>query len=225
MQQQIDVFVASLTSFWTQLAGFIPQMLAALLLLFVGWIFASLIRTGVVKLLDALKFDELSQKTGIDAFLKQGNIHVPLARIVANLIYWLFILVMVVMVSNSLGLHAVAELFNRIVLYIPNIVVAILVLVFGVLMARFINRLIFAYLNNMGVEGALTISTISEYAVIVFVVFVGLEQLEIGTQLLTAAFQIGFGAIGLALALAFGLGGKDWAAGVIKRLTEKKNGL
>jgi Mechanosensitive ion channel, conserved TM helix len=223
MQQQIDVFVASITSFWTQLAGFVPQLLAALLLLFVGWIFASLIRTGVVKLLDVLKFDELSQKTGIDAFLKQGNINVSLSRIVASLIYWLFILVMIVMVSNSLGLHAVAELFNRIVLYIPNIVVAILVLVFGALMARFINRLIFAYLNNMGVEGALTMSTISEYAVIVFVVFVALEQLEIGTQLLTAAFQIGFGAVGLALALAFGLGGREWAASVIKRMTEKRN--
>jgi len=223
MQQQLDVFVASLTSFWTQLAGFVPQLLAALLLLFIGWIFASLIRTGTVKLLDVLKFDELSQKTGIDAFLRQGNINISLSRIVANLIYWLFILVMVVMVSNSLGLHAVAELFNRIVLYIPNIVVAILVLVFGVLMARFINRLIFAYLNNIGVEGALTISTIAEYAVIVFVVFVALEQLEIGTQLLTAAFQIGFGAIGLALALAFGLGGREWAAGIIRRMTEKQN--
>lgn len=224
MQQQIDVFVASLTSFWTQLAGFVPQLLAALLLLFVGWVLASLIRTGVVKLLDVLKFDELSQKTGIDAFLKQGNINISLSRIVANLIYWLFILVMIVMVSNSLGLHAVAELFNRIVLYIPNIIVAILVLVFGVLLARFINRLVFAYLNNMGVEGALTLSTISEYAVIVFVIFVALEQLQIGTQLLTAAFQIGFGAIGLALALAFGMGGREWAAGVIKRMTEKRNG-
>jgi hypothetical protein len=224
MQQQIDVFVASLTSFWTQLAAYVPQLLAALLLLFVGWIFASLIRTGVVKLLDVLKFDDLSQKTGIDAFLKQGNINSSLSRIIASLIYWLFILVMIVMVSNSLGLHAVAELFNRIVLYLPNIIVAILVLVFGVLMARFINRLIFAYLNNMGVEGALTISTIAEYAVIVFVVFVALEQLEIGTQLLTAAFQIGFGAIALALALAFGLGGREWAAGIIKRMSEKKNG-
>jgi hypothetical protein len=115
----------------------------------------------------------------------------------------------------------VADLFNKIVLYIPNIIVAILVLVFGVLVARFINRMVFAYLNNMGVQGALTISTLAEYGVIIFVVFVALEQLAIGTTLLTAAFQIGFGAIGLAFALAFGLGGREWAAGVIKKLTEK----
>jgi hypothetical protein len=221
MQQQLDVFVASLTSFWTHLAGFVPQLLAALLLLFVGWLLANLVRTGVTKLLDLLHFDHLAEKTGIEAFLKHGNIEVNLSRILAKLAYWIVILVVIVTVTNSLGLHMVADLFNKIVLYIPNIIVAILVLVFGVLMARFINRMVFAYLNNIGVQGALTISTLSEYAVIIFVVFVALEQLEIGTSLLTAAFQIGFGAIGLALALAFGLGGREWAAGVIKKLTEK----
>jgi len=224
MQQQLDVFVASLTSFWTQLAGFVPQLLAALILFFFGWIAANLVRTGMVKLLDVLRFDSMAEKTGIEAFLKQGNLEISLGRLIANLAYWVVIFIVIVTVANSLGLHMVAELFNKVVLYLPNIIVAILVLVFGVLMARFINRLVFAYLNNIGVQGALTISTLSEYAVIIFVVFVALEQLEIGTNLLTAAFQIGFGAIGLALALAFGLGGREWAAGVIKRMTEKNGG-
>ena len=221
MQQQLDIFVASLTSFWTQLASFVPQLLAALVLLFLGWLFANLLRSGLAKLLDVLKFDELALKTGIEAFLRQGNIHISLSRLLANLVYWLVILVVIVTVANSLGLHAVAELFNRVVLYLPNIIVAILVLVFGILIARFINRLVFAYLNNIGVEGALTISTFSEYAVVVFVVFMALEQLQIGTQLLTAAFQIAFGAIGLAFAIAFGLGGRDWAAGIIKKISDK----
>lgn len=221
MQQQLDVFVSSLTSFWTQLAAFVPQLLAALLLLFVGWLFANLVRTGVTKLLDVLRFDGLAEKTGIEAFLKQGNIELSLSRLLAKLAYWVVILIVVVTVANSLGLHIVADLFNKIVLYIPNIIVAILVLVFGILVARFINRMVFAYLNNIGVQGALTISTLSEYAVIIFVVFVALEQLQIGTSLLTAAFQIGFGAIGLAFALAFGLGGREWAANVIKKMTEK----
>ena len=222
MQQQLDIFVASLTSFWTQLAGFVPQLLAALVLLFVGWILANLARTGVVKLLDILRFDSLAEKTGIEAFLRQGHLDVTLSRIIANLVYWVIIFIVIVTVANSLGLHMVAELFNKVVLYIPNLIVAILVLVFGVLIARFINRLVFAYLNNIGVQGALTISTLAEYAVIIFVVFVALEQLEIGTTLLTAAFQIGFGAIGLAFALAFGLGGREWAAGVIKRMSDRE---
>lgn len=221
MQQQLDVFVASLTSFWTQLAGFVPQLLAAMVLLFIGWILANLARTGMVKLLDILRFNSLAEKTGIEAFLKQGHLDISLGRIIANLVYWVIIFVVVVTVANSLGLHMVAQLFNKVVLYIPNLIVAILVLVFGMLVARFINRLVFAYLNNIGVQGSLTISTLAEYAVIIFVVFVALEQLDIGTTLLTAAFQIGFGAIGLAFALAFGLGGREWAAGMIKRMTER----
>ena len=222
MQQQLDVFVASLTSFWTQLASFVPQLLAALVLLFVGWILANLARTGVIKLLDLLRFDNLADKTGIEAFLKQGHVDISLGRLIANLVYWVIIFIVIVTVANSLGLHMVADLFKKIALYIPNVIVAILVLVFGILIARIINRLVFAYLNNIGVQGALTISTLSEYAMIIFVVFVALEQLEIGTTLLTAAFQIGFGAIGLALALAFGLGGREWAAGVIKRMTDRE---
>ena len=95
-------------------------------------------------------------------------------------------------------------------------------LVFGTLLARAVNRMVFAYLKNIGVDGALTISTVTEYAIQLFVVFVALEQLGIGTQMLAMAFAITFGAVSLALALAFGLGGKDWAAGVIDRWANKK---
>ncbi|BBP04328.1 hypothetical protein TPL01_28500 [Sulfuriferula plumbiphila] len=220
--QQFDIFLASITSFWTQLAGFVPQLMAALVLLFVGWLVAKLVRAGMVKLLRVLQFDKLSERSGIEAFLKQGQLEVSLGGLLAGLMYWLIILIVIVTVSNSLGLHIVAELFNRIVLYIPNIIVAILVLVLGAILARFINRLIFAYLSNIGVQGALTISTISEYATLIFVFFVALEQLNIGRELLTAAFIIGFGAVGLAFALAFGLGGRDWAAGVIARMTQRR---
>ena len=108
--------------------------------------------------------------------MKQGHLNISLGGIIANLVYWVIIFIVIVTVANSLGLHMVAELFNKIVLYIPNLIVAILVLVFGILMARLINRLVFAYLNNIGVQGALTISTLSEYALIIFVVFVALEQ-------------------------------------------------
>ena len=87
MQQQLDVFVASFTAFWTQLAGFVPQLLAALVLLFVGWLLANLAKTGVMKLLDVLKFDSLAEKTGIEAFLRQGNLDVSLSRLLGKLTY------------------------------------------------------------------------------------------------------------------------------------------
>ncbi len=222
MEQQLDVFVASFTSFWSELARFIPQLLVALVLLFIGWLLAKLARTGILRLLSLLKFDRVSERSGLEAFLKQADLDVSVSGMLGNLIYWLIILVMIVTVANSLGLHMVADLFNKVVLYIPNVIVAILVLVFGTILARFINRIVFAWLNNIGFTGALTVSTFSEYAMMVFVFFVALEQLQIASELITAAFTIAFGALGLAFAIAFGLGAKDWAARVIDQAVNKK---
>lgn len=222
MQHEFDVFIASLTSFSTKLAAFLPQLIAALVLLFLGWIAAKLIRAAFRKFLNVVHFDALSEKSGVEAFLKQGELNVSLSGVLAELMYWLVMLVVIILVSDSLGLTKVTELFNRVALYIPNIIIAIIVLVFGTLLARAVNRVLFAYLKNMGVDGALTLSTVSEYAIQIFVVFVALEQLNIGTQLLTTAFAIGFGAVALALAIAFGLGGKDWAADILHRLSNKQ---
>ncbi len=220
---QFDIFLASLTSFWSELASFVPQLLAALVLLLLGWMLAKLARSGVMRLLKLLNFERAAEKSGLESFLKHAELDVSVAAILGNLAYWLIILVMIVFVANSLGLHVVADLFNRVVLYIPNVIVAILVLVFGTILARFINRLVFAWLSNVEFEGALTVSTFSEYAMMVFVFFMAMEQLQIANELLTAAFIIAFGALGLAFALAFGLGGRDWAARVIEEHTRKDN--
>lgn len=217
--EQLDILLTSLASFWSQLAGFVPQLLVALVLLFVGWILAKIARTGVIRLLKLMNFDHATERSGLEAFLKHAEMDVSVTAILGNLVYWTIILVMIVFVANSLGLHVVADLFNRVVLYIPNVIVAILVLVFGTILARFINRLVFAWLSNMEFEGALTVSTFSEYAMLVFVFFMAMEQLQIANELLTAAFVIAFGAIGLAFALAFGLGGRDWAARIIEEHT------
>ena len=222
MQQQLDIFLSSFNAIIAQLAEFLPKLLAALVLLFLGWILAKLVRGGVRKLLSLAHFDRLAEKTGVEEFLKHGDMQITFSGIISEVSYWLVLLIVLVTVSSSLGLHAVADLFNRVALYLPNIVVAVLIIIFGTLLARFINRMVFAWLRNLGVEGALTISTIAEYAVQVFAVFVALEQLAIGTQLLTTAFAILFGAICLALALAFGLGGRDWAARVIDKWSSSK---
>jgi hypothetical protein len=220
--QQLDIFVASLTSFWTELASFIPQLLGAIIALVLGWMLAKVARSGVMRLLTLLKFDKATEKSGLEAFMKHAELELSVGSVIGNLVYWLIILVMIVTVANSLGLSMVADLFNKVVLYIPNVIVAILVLVFGTILARFINRLVFAWLNNMEFEGALTVSTFSEYAMLVFVFFMALEQLQIANELLTAAFIISFGAVGLAFAIAFGLGAKDWAAKVIDKVMDQK---
>lgn len=223
MLQQFNVFIASFNAIIGQIAEFLPKLVLAIALLFFGWIVAKLVRGGVRRLLALAHFDQLAEKTGVEEFLKHGDMHVTFSGIISEVSYWLVLLIVLVTVSSSLGLTAVADLFNRVALYLPNIVVAVLIIIFGTLLARFINRLVFTWLRNLGIDGALTISTIAEYGVQVFAVFVALEQLAIGTQLLTTAFAILFGAVCLALALAFGLGGREWAARAIERWSNKQN--
>lgn len=221
--RELDIFLASLTEFWTDFVVFMPRLLAALVILFFGWVLAKLLRAGMLRLLRIVQFQRLAEKSGLEAFLEQGNVNITLSRLLSDIVYWLVLLIVIVSVSQSLGLEVVARLFTRVINYVPNILAAILVLVFGALIARFINRLIFAYLKRVGVSNALTISTIAEYGVQVFVIFVALEQLQIGTALLISAFQIGFGALALAFAIAFGLGGKERANEILTRMSRRKN--
>ncbi|MDR3395816.1 MAG: hypothetical protein P4L70_12495 [Parasulfuritortus sp.] len=213
--ETLDIFLASLSDSLTEVASFLPRLLVAIVVLVLGWMLAKVARTGIMRLLVLLKFDRATEKSGLEAFLKHAEMEVSIASIIGNLAYWMIILLMIVTVANSLGLQMVADLFNKVVLYIPNVIVSILVLVFGTILARFINRLVFAWLSNVEFSGALTVSTFSEYAMMVFVFFMAMEQLQIANELLTAAFIIAGGAVGLAFALAFGLGGRDWAARVI----------
>ncbi|MBK9325797.1 MAG: hypothetical protein KBF24_08220 [Thiobacillaceae bacterium] len=221
MDTQIDLFVASLHTFWGQIALFLPKLLAALLLLLAGWLLARLLRSGVKRGLDALGFGRMAEKSGLEALVRQGGMDLSLAGVIAGTVYWLVLLVVALSAANSLGLDSVAGLANKVILYLPKVVVAVLILVFGTLLARVVNRLVFAWLNGARFGGALGISTGSEYAVQIFALFLALEQLGIGSTLLTVAFSIVFGGLVLAMALAFGLGGRDWAADRIRDWSRK----
>ncbi|MDP1658411.1 MAG: hypothetical protein Q8L73_03565 [Methylotenera sp.] len=221
MQYQIDTFLASLNQFWQQVAMFFPKLLAVIVILFFGWLVAKVARAGINRFLKFVKFDQYAGKSGLESFLKHDNFDVSLSGVVSQVVYWLVILLFVITGANALGLTEVAVMLNQLANYLPKIIVAIVVLIFGTLLSRFINRLVFAWLHGIKFDGALAISTSAEYLVQIFAIFVALEQLDIGTQLITALFVILFGAVFLALAIAFGLGGKDWAAKIINERQKK----
>lgn len=222
MQAQIDIFLSSLNQFWLDLISFVPKLMAALVILFFGWLVAKLVKLAVKRLLEVSQFDAFAQKSGLEAFMRSANFEVSLSGIISQVMYWLVILLFVITCANSLGMGEVADLLHQLASYLPHIIVAILVVIFGTLFARFINRLVFAWLHSIKFEQALVVSTSAEYCIQILAIFIGLEQLGIGTQLINALFMIVFGAIFLALAIAFGLGGREWAANIIAQLQKKK---
>ncbi len=221
MQDQIDIFIASMNQFWHDVAAFFPKLIAVVIILLFGWVIAKVVQIVVKRFLKWVKFDKFSDRSGLESYLQNDEYDVSLSGIISKIIFWLVILLFVITGAKALGLTEVAEMLKQLAQYLPKIIVAIVVLIFGTLLGRFINRLVFAWLHSIKFNGALQVSTSAEYLIQIFAVFVALTQLEIGTQLITALFIIMFGSVFLALAIAFGLGGKEWAAKVIEDRQQK----
>lgn len=205
-------------AFWAALAAILPRIALALVVLLVGWMVAAIVRRLAVKLLRRVKLDVVSERAGIEGFLIQGGVRFTAASLVAWFIYWLLILSAISLALSIVGVGIADELMRRTLLYIPNVVVAVLLFSLGALFARFVRGALAAYLNNVGVEAARPISAIAQWAILIFVATIALEQLGIGGDTLTAAFKMAFGGLCLAFGLAFGLGGRRWAQAILEKV-------
>ncbi len=222
VENQINMVVESVKSFLIQVGQFLPQLLAAIVILILGLLVAKFLHFIVVRGLKLIHFDVLTQTAGIDGFIKQGGIKKTTIDILGILVYWLVILLTLLTAFNSLGLGVVSELFRRVALFIPNVIVAVLILAIGLYFARFISDTVMAYSRNVGIEDAELMGRLTRYAIVIFVVITALVQVNIGTEILMDAFRILFGATCLAMALAFGIGGQKWAAGALEKFLKKQ---
>jgi len=207
-------------AFLSKVVLFLPNLLAALLILLGGWILAKFIRLLVFRFLLAIRFDVAGEQAGIDAMLARADIRQSPPELVAVLVYWLAILLAIITAINTLGLTAVAELLNRILLYLPKVIAAVVVLILGLFVANFLGGVIKTAAASAGLPEAEVLATIGRYSLTVFTGAITLHELGVGAELVRAAFTIVFGAVGLALALAFGLGCKDLARDWVVRYLE-----
>lgn len=217
MQHLGQQIAQSLETTWWQLQSFLPRVLIALLFLILGWLLAGLVRRGTIRLLRLLRLDTAAERTGVEDFLLRGGVRLTAIGLVGQFLYWSILLVVALAVFNTLGLTVSTLLLDEVASYLPNVLAALLIVVFGLVFARFLRGLVYTYLNNIGAENAATVGLLTQGAILAFVATLALEQLRIGGQVLVSAFQLAFGGLCLALALAFGLGGRDWAARVLER--------
>lgn len=221
MPEQFAATLESLRNFWAQVLGVLPALLVAVALLVVGWIIARIVRRGAVRLLRLVRVDVLAEKAGVEDFLLQGGVRYTTVTLLADLLYWLVLVTVILAALDTLGMQNAASMFNKVFSYIPSVIVAVLVLMLGAFVAKLARAVTFTYLSNVGISGADVIGHIAQWAILLFVVSVALEQLSIGGQIIISAFQIGFGAFCLAMAIAFGLGGKEWAAQLLEKLRKR----
>lgn len=209
--------LASLERQWSGFIGALPEILLAIVLLFAGWLVAKVARRVAIRVLRAVRFDALAERAGIEDFLVQGGVKYTTVTLLGAALYWMILLGIFVALLDALGVPAAGDLFARMVNYLPNVLLAVGILVFGSLLARILGGVVYTYLNNIGSSAAEPIGAVARFAVLAFVLFMAAEQLAIQSQVLVSAFQIAFAALCFALALAFGLGGREWAASVMNR--------
>jgi len=201
---------------------FLPRVVLALAILLAGWLLAKALRFAVVKALRGINFQVVTEKAGIESFLRQGGVEFDSVDVLGALFYWLVILAALMVAFNSLGLAYVTELLGRIVLFVPRVMLAVLILAFGAYFARFVGTALAAYCRNVGVADADVLGRLATGAIVVFVILIAIEQLGVG-DIIRQTFLVLVAAVAFALALAFGLGGKRRAEELIDRWTRGRD--
>lgn len=217
---QVNLVLDTVRTYLVEIGRFLPKLTGALIVLVLGWLIAKAARWSIVNGLKLARFNVLAEKAGIDDFLKRGGSRKTTIDVFGILGYWLVILITLLTAFNTLGLGVVAELLRRVVLFVPNVIVAVLIIAIGLYFARLLAESVITYGKNVGLEDAETLGRITRYAIMTFVVILALAQMDIGGEILKNAFYILFGAVCLALAVAFGLGGQKLAGEVLERLLQ-----
>ncbi len=216
------VLLEPLRVFLRQVGDLLPRLVLAVVVLIVGWIVAKVVRFAIERGLRAVNFNVLTERAGMDGFLRNGGIESDTTGLVALVFYWLVILAALVIGFNSLGLTYITDVLRSVILFLPRVLVAIVILAVGSYFARFIDGAVAAYFRNAQVQDADLLGRIARTAVLAFVILIALDQVQVGGDLIRQTFLIVLAGVVFALALAFGIGGRDWAAELLERWWPRK---
>ena len=202
-----------------QVVEYIPALFGALIILFAGYLFARVVERAVDRVLRRIRFDALLERGGVMEVVERSGSHVNPIRVLANLVFWLLMFAVIVLAANALGLQSLADVFSELVGYIPSVIAAIVIIIVGIVLGEFVGGLIMASAGAL--HGGTALARIGRGGVILLAIFMALQQLNVATEIVTTAFAILFGAVALALALAFGLGNRELAGEITREWYEQ----
>lgn len=211
------------TALMTSLAGAlimfveaIPRVIGFALILLVGWFIAGLIGAAVNKLLDAVRFDDLAQRSGISGFMQKAGVKAPASDTMGLIVRWFVRLIALIVAFDALGLPAVSQVLQQFLLWIPNLVVALVILIVAGLIASALSNVVRGAAATAQLGNPDLLASITRAAIWGFAIIVAVNQLGVATTLVNTLFMGLVGALALALGLAFGLGGRETAAEIVR---------
>jgi hypothetical protein len=213
----------SFTIFWERLESIAPKILEVIVILVLGFIFAWVAKFLLGGLLKIIRFEDLCYRIGLSTALASANVRKSSSDIFKLLVYWLVILLAIILSLGTLNVEVVNELISSFLLYLPRFFIAVFVLIFGYFLAKFISRALLIALVNAQVKSAKTISLAVHIMILILFVTMGIEQLGIAKGVMMITYAILLAGVVLALALAFGLGGKDMAKDFLEKKAKSKD--
>ena len=207
--------VSAMTALWTKVAGFIPNLFVALVLVLLGFVVAKLLDTLLSKLLGKVGLDRLMHGTGLTKILARAGIHAPVSALIGKIVYWFVLLIFLVSAAESLGLQRVSATLDVLALYVPKVFGAALVLLAGVLLAQLVSSIVRGAAEGVGLDYATGLGRVAQGLVIIISISVAIGQLEVKTDLLNNVIAIVLISVGLAVALAMGLGSRGIASQIL----------
>lgn len=219
-----DEIVSNFHNSFSSFSGLVPTFINAVLTLIIGWILAKIVQWIVLRLSHALGIDRLAEKSGVHNFLEKRGMKKGFSGILSSICFWAIILIVMVKFFNYLGLEVVSDLLNQFILFIPNVLIACVLIILGFYLAEFVSSLVVGSLEESNFENPELVGKLVFYSIGFFTLAIALTQIGIGEGIITNVVSIFFGSVGLAFAISFGLGSKDWANEIINkyfRNTEK----
>jgi hypothetical protein len=222
--QTIDILVDTTREFFHQVAALLPRLALAVAVVICGWLLAKVVRFAIEKGLRAVNFNVLTQRAGTDRFLQSAGLQGDTTTLFGLLGYWMVLVAALMVAFNGLGLIYVTDLLQRVELFGPKVLVAGLIVVLGSYFARFVGEAVNRFCLDAHIPDADILGKIARYLIMTFVLMIALSQVEIGGDIVQRTFLIVLAGVVLALALAFGLGGKDWAPAQLERWWPRPKG-
>jgi small-conductance mechanosensitive channel len=191
--------------------SYLPQLIGAIVILIVGYVVARVLQAIVGRVLQGIGFDRWMERGGIKQFFDRAETNQTPVSILGALVFWFVFIIAITMAADALGIPQVSAVLAQLIAYIPQIIAAILILILAALLANFISGIV------RGATGSDILASVAQYAILVYAAFAALTQLGIAVQLTANTFLILLGAVALAGAIAFGIGGREVARDILEK--------
>lgn len=217
IQTWADLLVASFQQVWTQFIGFVPQLLGALIVFIIGLIVAAGLGALVERLIGMLKLDKALARVGVEQYVERAGLRLNSGRFLGQIVYWFVVITFLLASSDLLGFFALSSFLEQVLLYIPQVVVGVLIMLVTVIVANFLRKVVKASVMSARLHAANFLGAITWYAVIIFGLATALAQLGLDVTILNTVITGVIAMFALAGGIAFGLGGKEYAAHLLER--------